>query len=161
MNSYDKVIDVYNNYLQALTSAWVSSKHDDDFLCFDETSSPHKTTLVKLNDPVCDLDMSNSKAKLLASRLQRCNLLEGNVRVTSCGTQHLHFESIFKKDENLVFCWDIDGLLKELRTVHELNGGCLYMLQNWVLRRFCSITRKTFYAYLSHTLSAWRRHNTI
>ncbi|GBM98118.1 hypothetical protein AVEN_229764-1 [Araneus ventricosus] len=99
-------------------------KHAGDFSCFDKTSSPHKITSVKLNDLVRDLDLSKNKEEILASRLQQWNLLEENVRVVH--TPHLLFESFFKKEESIVFYWDIDGLLKELHIAHEPNEWRLF-----------------------------------
>ncbi|GBL98998.1 hypothetical protein AVEN_227510-1 [Araneus ventricosus] len=84
-------------------------------------------TLVELNDLVRNLDLSKSKAEILASRLQQWNLLEENVRVTSFCARHLLFESFFKKEESLVFCCYIDGLLKELRIAHEPNKWQLFI----------------------------------
>ncbi|GBN10363.1 hypothetical protein AVEN_29634-1 [Araneus ventricosus] len=84
-------------------------------------------TSVELNDLVRDLDLSKSKAEISASRLQKLNLLEENVRMTSFRTRHLLFESFFRKEESLVFCCDIDGLLKELRIAHEPNEWRLFI----------------------------------
>lgn len=41
------------------------NKYDDDFSCYDETSYPHISTLIKLNVHVHDLEMSKSKAAIL------------------------------------------------------------------------------------------------
>ncbi|GBN34360.1 hypothetical protein AVEN_107476-1 [Araneus ventricosus] len=119
ISSDEEDLDVSHNSPQASTSACGGSRNDYDFSCFDETSSPHKITSVELNDLVRDLDLSKSKAEILASRLQQWNLLEENVRVTSFRTRHLLFEYFFKKEESLVYCCDTDGLLKELCIVHE------------------------------------------
>ncbi|GBM46311.1 hypothetical protein AVEN_88005-1 [Araneus ventricosus] len=118
ISSDEEDLDMSHNSSQASTSACGGSKHDDDFSCFDETSSPHKITSIELNDLVRDSDLSISKEEILASRLQQWNLLEETVRVTSFRTHHLLFESLFKKEESLAFCCDIDGILKELRIAH-------------------------------------------
>ncbi|GBO11325.1 hypothetical protein AVEN_134244-1, partial [Araneus ventricosus] len=72
-------------------------------------------------------DKEYFKAEILASSLQQWNLLEGNVRLTSFRTRHLLFESFFKKEESLVFCCDIGGLLKELSIAHEPNEWRLFI----------------------------------
>ncbi|GBN17354.1 hypothetical protein AVEN_69370-1 [Araneus ventricosus] len=64
ISSDEEDLDVSHNALQASTSACGGSKHDDDFLCFDETSSPRKITSVELNDLVRDLDLFKSKAEI-------------------------------------------------------------------------------------------------
>ncbi|GBM36680.1 hypothetical protein AVEN_221950-1 [Araneus ventricosus] len=127
ISSDEDDLDVSHNSPQASTSACGGSKHDDDFSCFDETSSPHKITSVELNNLVRDLEMSKTKAEIYASRLQQWNLLEENVRVTSFHTRHLLFESLFEEEESLVICCDIDVLLKELCIAHEVNERRLFM----------------------------------
>ncbi|GBO25050.1 hypothetical protein AVEN_270435-1 [Araneus ventricosus] len=47
--------------------------------------------------------------------------------MTSFRTRHLLFESLFKKEESLVFCCDIDDLLKELHIAHEPNEWRLFI----------------------------------
>lgn len=100
---------------------------DDDFSCFDETSAPHKITQDEMNDLVRDLDLSKSKAEILASRLRQWNLLEQNIRVTSFRTRQQLFESFFKKEESLVFCCDIDGLLQAFGIAHDPHEWRLFI----------------------------------
>ncbi|GBN87735.1 hypothetical protein AVEN_235178-1 [Araneus ventricosus] len=127
INPDEEDLDVSHNSPQASTSAGGGSKHDDDFSGFDETSSSLKITSVELNDLVRVLDLSRSKAEILASKLQEWNLLEENVRVASFRTRHLLFESFFKQEESLVFCCDINGLLKEHRIAHESKEWRLFI----------------------------------
>ncbi|GBL77733.1 hypothetical protein AVEN_152948-1 [Araneus ventricosus] len=61
--SDEEDLDVLHNSPQALSSTCGGSKHDNDFSCFDETSSPHKITSVELNDLVRDLDLSERKRR--------------------------------------------------------------------------------------------------
>ncbi|GBM11025.1 hypothetical protein AVEN_1354-1 [Araneus ventricosus] len=95
ISSDEEDLDVSHNSPQASMSACGGSKNDDDFSCFDETSSPQKITSVELNDLVRDLDLSESKSDILASRLRQWNLLEENVRVTLFSSRHLLVESFF------------------------------------------------------------------
>lgn len=96
------------------------SKHNnDDFSCFDETSTPHIITWVELSDLLCNLDLSKSKAEMFASRLQLWNLLEKIVRVTLLRTRHSFFDYFFKIEENLAFCLDIDVILTVVCIVTE------------------------------------------
>ncbi|GBL90030.1 hypothetical protein AVEN_178423-1 [Araneus ventricosus] len=67
IGSNEEDLDVSHNSPQVSTSACGSSKHVDDFSCFDETSSTHKITSVELNDLVRDLDPPKSKVEILAS----------------------------------------------------------------------------------------------
>ncbi|GBL84843.1 hypothetical protein AVEN_93868-1 [Araneus ventricosus] len=66
ISSDEEDLDVSHNSPRASTSECGGSKHDDGFSCFDETSSPDKITSVELNDLVRDLDLSKSKAEILA-----------------------------------------------------------------------------------------------
>lgn len=67
---------------------------------------PHKKTQEKLND----LDLSENKAELLGSRLQQWNLLEDDVTTTT----FISKAPFFRKEGNLVFCLDIEGLMNAL-----------------------------------------------
>ena len=78
------------------------------------TEEPHLITQADLNDLVRDLDLPKSKAQLLGSRLQQWNLLEKGTKVSFFRKRQSQFSSYFSKDDNLVYCMDAQGLLKEL-----------------------------------------------
>lgn len=92
---------------------------DDQYVCDGASSTPHILTQEELNDLVRDLDLSKSKAELLGSRLQQWNLLKENVRVTSFRTRHEQFVPFFRKEADLVFCCDADGLMNVLGIEHD------------------------------------------
>ena len=91
-----------------------STSNDDLYVCHGASSAPHILTQAELNDLVRDLELSKAKAELLGSRLQEWNLLQENVRVTSFRTRHEQFEDYFSKEDDLVFCSDVEGLLNAL-----------------------------------------------
>ena len=76
-------------------------------------------TQEELNDLVRDLELSKAKAELLRSRLKQWNLLKHNVRVTSFRTRHEQLEPYFRKEDDLVFCSDVDGLMNALGIKHD------------------------------------------
>jgi len=79
---------------------------------------PHILTQDELNDLVCDLELSKSKAELLGSRLKQWNLLEKNVRISSFRS-HQQLVPFFRKEDDLVFCYDVDGLINALGIKHD------------------------------------------
>ena len=60
-----------------------------------------------------------AKLSNAGSRLQEWNLLQENVRVTSFRTRHEQFEDYFSKEDDLVFCSDVEGLLNALGIKHD------------------------------------------
>lgn len=95
-----------------------SACSDQDFLC-GVSSTPHKITQEELNDLVRDLDLSKNKAELLGSRLQQWNLLEDDVTTTLYRKRHQQLEPFFRKEGNLVFCCDIEGLMCALDITYD------------------------------------------
>jgi hypothetical protein len=75
---------------------------------------PHILTQDELNDLFRDLELSKSKADLLGSKLKQWNLLEKNVRISSFRSRHQQLVPFFRKEDDLVFCYDVDGLMNVL-----------------------------------------------
>jgi hypothetical protein len=80
---------------------------------------PHILTQDKLNDLVRDLGLSNSKAELLGSILKQWNLLEKNVRFFSFRSRHQQLAPFFRKEDDFLLCYDVDGLMKALGIKHD------------------------------------------
>jgi hypothetical protein len=72
-----------------------------------------------MNDLIRDLELFKSKAELLKSRLKKWNLLEKNVRISSFRSRHQQLVPFFRKEDELVFCYDVDGLMNALRIKHD------------------------------------------
>jgi len=85
------------------------------------SSAPQPYILMQdeLNDFVHDLELFKSKAELLGSRLKQWNLLEKNVRISSFCSHHQQLVPFFRKEDDLVFCYDVDGLMNALRIKHD------------------------------------------
>jgi hypothetical protein len=80
---------------------------------------PHILTQDELNDLVRDLELSKSKAELLGSRLNKWNLLEKNIRISSFRNRLQQWAPFFRKEDDLVFCYDVDGLMNALGNKHD------------------------------------------
>ena len=81
---------------------------------------PHILTQDELNDLVRDLELSKSEAELLGSRLKQWNLLEKNVRISLFRSHHQQLVPFFRKEDDLVFCYNVDRLMNALRIKHDL-----------------------------------------
>jgi hypothetical protein len=57
--------------------------------------------------------------EILASRRRQWNLLKAEVRVTLFRNRHEQFEPLFKKEDSLVFCQNVDALMQEMRITHN------------------------------------------
>ena len=79
----------------------------------------HRITEDELNDLIRDLDLTESKAEMLASRLQQGNLLKGNVRISVYCKWHEDLVHFFKMERGLVACIDIDGLMQNVNINHN------------------------------------------
>ena len=80
---------------------------------------PHILILDELNDFVRDLELSKSKADLPVSRLKQWNLLEKNVRISSFLSRQQHLVPFFRNEDDLVFCYDVGGLMNALGIKHD------------------------------------------
>jgi len=88
---------------------------------------PHILTQDELNNLVRDLELSKSKAELLGSRLKQWNLLEKNVQISSFRSHHQHLVPFFRKEDDLVLCYDVDGLMNTLGIKHDLQEWRLFI----------------------------------
>ena len=75
---------------------------------------PHLIGQGELNDLVRDLGLTKTKAELLGSRLQQWNLLEKGTTISHFRNRHAELAPFYSKEDNVCFCTDIGGLLKEL-----------------------------------------------
>ena len=76
--------------------------------------APHPFSQKELNDLVCNLSLSKSSAKLLASRLKEKNHLSDSACITFYHNRHQEFLHFFFEEKDLVYCTDIAQLLHNL-----------------------------------------------
>ena len=91
------------------------------------TNKPHFLTQEDLNDVVRDLGLSKSKAELLASSLKGWNLLQDGTKVSSFRQRQKDFEHLFSKQEDLVFCNNVNTLMELLGVEHKSEDWRLFI----------------------------------
>jgi len=74
-------------------------------------SSNHKSQKASTTTSSGILELSKSKAELLASNLQQWNLLRHSLKVTIFHIRNQEFEQFFKTVGYFIYCQDIDGLM--------------------------------------------------
>lgn len=78
-----------------------------------------KLSQAELNDWIRDLEISKSKAELLASRMKECGFLERDVNVTFYRNRDKPFSKYYTKEGDMCYCKDIAGLFKEFNQPYE------------------------------------------
>jgi hypothetical protein len=97
-----------------LPETGTSTIEDQDFSAY-STIQTHLITQAELKDLVRDLDLPETKAQLLGSRLQQWNLLEKRVKVSLCRKRQANISSYFSMDGDHVYCNEVCGLMEELQ----------------------------------------------
>jgi hypothetical protein len=80
---------------------------------------PHISTQDELKNLVRGLELSKSKAELQGSSIEQWNLLVKDVRISSFRSRHQQLVSFFGMEDDLVFCYDVDGLRNVLGIKHD------------------------------------------
>lgn len=83
------------------------------------TTEPHLISQSDLNDLVRDLDLTKEKSEILGSRLKQWNLLQTDVNTTAYRKRHISLVTFYSKENSLVFCNNIDGLMSALGHNHQ------------------------------------------
>lgn len=91
------------------------------------TTDPHLITKEELNDLVRDLDLPKDKAEVLGSRLRQWNLLASDVRISEFRSRHKQYDQFYKKENSILFCCDIDGLMTALEICHDSTDWRLFI----------------------------------
>ncbi|KAI5696331.1 hypothetical protein M8J76_008968 [Diaphorina citri] len=107
----------------------------------ENTSSPQQFNQLELNDLIRDLNLSKLASELLASRLKEKNLLEEGTAVTFYRRRETEFLEFFSQEGELVFCTNIEGLLKKM-------GLSEYSPVNW--RLFIDSSKRSLKCVLLH-----------
>ncbi|GBM63266.1 hypothetical protein AVEN_110949-1 [Araneus ventricosus] len=103
----------------SLDDIWSDSEDGDTLPHKDESSSDFSFyedvqpfSQSDLNDLVRDLRLSKDGSELLGSRLKNKNLLTAGTSFSWYRHREKEFTQFFSKDGNLVFCNDVQGLMK-------------------------------------------------
>ena len=96
----------------------------------------------EFNDPTRDLNLSKESSELLPSRLKaKKNLLQPGTLVTFYRKRHIEFMPYFTRENDIVYCNDVAGLLPQFG-VHQ------YDLQDW--RLFIDSSKRSLKCVLLH-----------
>lgn len=110
----DSETDSAESVSEALTS---SPEKKDPSYQSTSTSTPRFLTQAYLNDLV--RDFRKQKAELLGSRLQECNLLQPDTKITEFRHRERIFLPYFANDNLMTFCNDVCGLMNTLNFKYE------------------------------------------
>ena len=88
---------------------------------------PHFITQEDLNDLVRDLNLSEDKSELLASRLQQWNLLTPGTKVAFYQKRSKDLPSLFSADGQLCYCNNIPGLFESIGANYDPNDWRLFV----------------------------------
>lgn len=109
-----------------------SSSNDDDPILFDQFD---------LDDLIRDLNLPKDSSELLASRLKERHLLLPGTKLTAYRKRGEMFKQFFSKEDTLVYCNDIKGLV-------NLYKPDLYKPEDW--RLFIDSSKESLKAVLLH-----------
>jgi hypothetical protein len=88
---------------------------------------PHLINQKELNDLVRDLELSKEKSELLGSRLQEWNLLAEGTTISHFRVRHAKFAAFYETENNVCFCTDVSGLMRELGYEHHPDEWRLFI----------------------------------
>ena len=79
-----------------------------------------------MNDLIRDLNLSKDKAQFLGSRLKEKNLLNENVRIPYRNREK-DVENLFSKEDGLIYCNNINKLMKAVGHKHIASEWRLFI----------------------------------
>ena len=80
---------------------------------FTLSSLPQLFSQRELNDLTRGLNLSEESSELLASRLKEKNLLQSGTLILFYRKRHYEFLSYFTQENDIVYCNDVAGLLRQ------------------------------------------------
>lgn len=113
---------------------------DSDDSSFRKENTPVLFNQLRLNDFVRDLGLSKERAEVCASRLKENHMLEKGTKITYYRNRDEPFRKYFSKENSLVYCCNIEGLINELNAI--------YLPNEW--RLFLDSSKRSFKAMLLH-----------
>lgn len=114
---------------------------DCDSVFEDTETIPQRFNQCELNNLIRDLALSKEASEVLASRLNDKKLLERGTKITYYRTRDKAFLTFFTKEDNLVFCNNVNGLMQEM-------GLSKYLPSDW--RLFVDSSKRSLKCVLLH-----------
>lgn len=101
----------------------VESKVSDEDVLQKDTFNQNE-----LSDLIRDLGLSKKNAELLASRLQEKKCLTSNTKVTFYRNRDVPFRKFFSRENNLVYCNNVEGLINEFIILFTMRMNGVFLL---------------------------------
>lgn len=103
-----------------------STSQDPTYQC-ERSEDRHFVSQEELNDLIRDLKLGKKESELLGSRLQEWNFLAKETKITFYRSRHKQFSQYFTTKENMCFCVNVNGLMKELGVEHYVKDWRLFI----------------------------------
>lgn len=117
-----------NIYANTEITTAVENLSDITYLPVDDFSNcPNLIDQAYFEDLVRDLGLTKEKAEILCSRLKNRHLIKDDVKVTFPRKRHADLESFFKKSDDLVYCCNIEEVLKYLKLPLDSSAWRLFI----------------------------------
>ena len=93
----------------------------------DDDQQPKPLNQVELNDLVRDLNLPKASALILGSRLKAKRMLSTDTTFAWYKHRVSEYIRFFAREHSLVYCVDVQGLIKKLGTVYNCNDWRLFI----------------------------------
>lgn len=108
-------------------NAYVDNEAKDPDYEDQEENNTHKPSQGEVDDFVRDLQMAKEKSEVCVARLRQWGLVQNGVKSSHYRTRDLPFSQFFSKNEKMVFCHDIDGLMRQMNLTHDPSEWRLFL----------------------------------
>ena len=97
-----------------------------------------------MNDLARDLDLTEEKSEILASRLQHCNLRASGVKVTEYHQRSHHLARFYSTEGELCYCNGIPRLFYGLKLDYDASDWKLSIDDSKESTKLCCCTSEIF-----------------
>jgi hypothetical protein len=110
------------------SSPSTSVNETDSDECFPASANPNsKISQSQLDNLVKEFGFSKSDSQKMGRMLRSFNVLDDSVSYSHYRKRDLKYSPFFRVEDSIVFCCDIDGLLKELLFDRDINNWWLFI----------------------------------
>ena len=101
-----------------------------------------------LNDCTRDQNLSKNQAEILGSSLKERNLLEKDVKISLCRNREKNLTTYFSSQDTLIYCNDVDGLMKAIGHQHQPENWRLLIDSNKLTLKAVVLHNENEYPYI-------------
>jgi len=130
--SYSAISEPLSECVSSIFALETGNEQNDEFLPSAAEASnlfisePHIINQKELNNLCRDLNLSKQQSELLGSRFQQ-NILQKSTKIMYARKRAKNLELFFSITGNLIYCNDINSLMKELGRKHEPHEWRLFI----------------------------------